>query len=468
MRTPSGAAILTPSGSESVLRQVNSARANMAGINKKALPPGEVMVHPNGSLTLSATGGTRYGVRANGTIASYAANGKTTGFDRNGRVSSIHSDRMDIHHGAHGEHTIVSHRPDNTTLVTTGPHSGYIERTIVVNNHTFILRTVVISGRTYTNAYVAYSFGGVVLNHYVTPIFYAPGFYGWAYYPWAAPFSFRWGWFGEPWYLGPNPYFVAYPVYPSASLWLTDYLIGQTLSIAYQERADAFAEDTSGAGYSADASSPDADDSDRAVTLRADSTTPITPEIKAAIAEQVKQQIASDNAAAANPKPEGSFGELPYALHSANHIFVVSSDLDVTTVDQQGCGLQPGDILQLMTPPADGSAVVTVRVASSKRLDCPAGVEVSVSLQDLQEMQNNFSSQVELGLGSLLANQGHNGFPALSPEAVAAPPRPSVPGLAPVPPDELSTLLQKQQQQATEMEKQTAQTDFDTQNGRTN
>jgi hypothetical protein len=35
------------------------------------------------------------------------------------------------------------------------------------------------------------------------------------------------------------PYFVAYPAYPGATFWLTDYLIGETLARAYEINADA-------------------------------------------------------------------------------------------------------------------------------------------------------------------------------------------------------------------------------------
>ncbi len=68
--------------------------------------------------------------------------------------------------------------------------------------------------------------------------------------------------------------------------------------------------------------------------------------------------------------------------------------LDVTTTDEQGCGLQPGDILQLEAAPASDSAVAQLRVASSKKMDCAASVVVTVSVSDLQEMHNNFRVRV--------------------------------------------------------------------------
>jgi hypothetical protein len=104
----------------------------------------------------------------------------------------------------------------------------------------------------------------------------------------------------------------------------------------------------------------------------------------------VRQELASDNTHAANPS-QASFDVLPLILSKPNHVFIVSSDLDVTTTDQQLCALQAGDTLQLMSPVAAAdSGLVELRVASSKRRDCPAGVRVNVSLTDLQEMQNSF------------------------------------------------------------------------------
>jgi hypothetical protein len=378
------------------------------------------MIHSKG-LTVKSAEGKQIGVRANGRVASYVDHGKTATFDRRGKVSSIHTANMEVHRGAHGESRIVSRR-GNTTVVTTGRHSGYVERKIIVNNRTYTQRTVVLRGRVYTHTYVSYVVGGVALHHFVTPVFFAPGFYGWAYHPWRVPVFYSWGWFGAPWYVGPNPYFVAYPTYPGAAYWLTDYYLGQTLSAAAQEEADALT-DGDDSDISADASS---DSGDAAEMLRAGENTAITSEIKAAIAEEVKQQIAYDNTAAGDGNADAIHGELPAALRAVGHVFVVSDSLDVTTSDQRSCGLQAGDILRLAITPTDGTGIAELRVASSKKMDCPAGVQVTVSLQDLQDMQDNFREQVEQGLGVLQATQGQKGLPTAPADAVQIPPRPSL------------------------------------------
>jgi hypothetical protein len=399
-------------GSRDMLSQLNASRSGMKGVNSKPLPSGDIALHENGSMTLKAAGDRQYGLRANGTISSFSANGKSANFNSRGKVIAIHTASMDIRRGANGRRLVVSHGSDNTTVVATSHLSGYIQRTFQRENRTYIQRTVVLNSRIVTRTYVVYGYRGLALPHFVSPVFYSPVFYGWAFYPWPAPVPYTWGWFGEPWYFGPHPYFVAYPIYASANFWLTDYYLGQTLSAAYHEQQDALAD---GDSY--------AFDQDDVNSLQAPEATPITPELKAAIADEVREQIAAENTAAANPEKATSYGELPSILNKGNYVFVVADDLNVTTPEQQECALQAGDTLQLTTPASDSLSLVQLRVTSSKILDCPAGVQVLVSLQDLQDMQNNFRTQIASGLGTLQAKQGTDGLPSAPPETLSIPPQ---------------------------------------------
>jgi hypothetical protein len=453
-KTSTGGTTLNRGGSQAVVQQVNSSRTNMKGINQKPLPSGDVTVHPNGRLTINAAGGRQYGVRANGTVSSYRDSTKSVTFNGNGRVSSLHTANMDIQRSPSGQRTIVSHLPNNTTVVSTGPHSGYVEHNVVIGNQTYVQRTIVVNQRVTTRMYVGYPYGGIVLNRYVAPVYFAPGFYGWTYDAWGNPVPYGWGWMGAPWYAGPNPYFAAYPGYPGAAFWLTDYMIGQTLSAAYQMQADA-ALDSNDAYYSADASAPGADDAAQSDMLQAEANTPVTPELKNQIADEVKQEIAGDKAASAAPAQETSNDDVASVLSRPNYIFVVASNLDVTTAEEQSCGLRPGDTLQLTSPAGSGVTAVELRVASSKRQDCPAGVMVSVSVQDLQEMLNSFHAQVESGLETLQAKQGQDGLPAAPPDALA-PPRKTVADAAPVAASEVTATLDAQRQQANQTEAQAA------------
>ena len=455
-KTPTGAMALTKSGSQSTLQQVNATRASLSGVNRKPLPSGDVTVHPNGRLTLEASGGRKFGLRSNGTISSYRDREKSVSFDQRGKVSSLRTANMSVRRDANGVRTIESRRADNSRVVSTGRHTGFVERNVVVGNRTYIQRTTIVNERITTNTFVAYNYGGITLTHFVAPVFYAPAFYGWTFYPWAVPVHFGFGWFGAPWYVGPDPFFTAYPVYPGAAFWLTDYMLGETLSAAYRMREDALLSEALDAKLAADEAALD-DESDM---LRASATTPITQELKDQIAQEVKQQLEYDNAAAGNPTHETKYDELPTVLGQANHVFIVSSNLEVTTDDMQECGLQAGDLLRLVAPPANGAAIVGLRVASSKQMDCPAGVTVAVSLQDLQEMQNSFRSHVESGLASLSADQGRGGIPVAPPDAVAAPPRPTLAGLAPMPASDMLAALDEQRQQADQAEAQIAGASF--------
>lgn len=439
-----------------MVQQVNSSRSNMQGINQKPLPAGDVTVHPNGRLTVAADGGRQYGVRANGTVSSYRDSSKSMTFDGNGRVSSFHSANMDIQRGPAGQRTIVSHLPNSTTVVSTGPHSGYVEHNVVIGNHTYVQRTIVVNGGVTTRMYVGYPYGGgIVLNRFVAPVYFAPGFYGWTYDAWGNPVPYGWGWMGDPWYMGPNPYFAAYPVYPGAAFWLTDYMLGQTLAAAYQVQAEAALE-SNNADYSADAAATGGDNSDE---LAADANTPVTPAIKDQIAAEVKQEIADDKADSAAQAQESSNNEIASALSRQNYIFVVANNLDVTTADEQNCGLQPGDTLQNAYPAGSGATTVELKVASSKRKDCPAGVMVSVSVQDLQEMLNGFHAQVESGLATLQAKQGQGGLPAAPADALTAP-RITVADATPVAASDVTATLEAQRQQANQTEAQASASAF--------
>jgi hypothetical protein len=58
---------------------------------------------------------------------------------------------------------------------------------------------------------------------------------------------------------------------------------------------------------------------------------------------------------------------------------------------------------------------------------------VSVSLQDLQEMQNRMRGNIDRGLGDLQANQGQGGLPPVPPANLGATDAPYAQGLAPEP-----------------------------------
>jgi len=309
-------------------------------------------------------------------------------------------------------------------------------------------RTYVAGGRSYARVYRGYEYRGVRYYGYAPVYYYHPRFYGWAYHPWVAPVYYgpaAWGWVGTPWFGVYGAYFRPYPAYATASLWLTDYLIAANLQAAYQARLEANAAAGQTPGY--DSGAPPSEGS------VANNQTQLSPEVKQAIADEVRQQLAAEQAAAANPQAEPSSDQLPDALNPGERVFVVASTLDVTAPDSgQECSLTPGDVVMRLSDTPDDNQNVTASVQSSKGADCSTGQTVAVSVQDLQEMHNQFREHLEAGLKMLADKGGTGGLPKAPDTATAGgevPPPAADSGVA--------DQLQAQQQQADQTEAQVQQ-----------
>ena len=429
--------VLAKTDGDSILHQVNSSRTNMRGVNAKRIPPGQVSVHKDGGLNIKASGGRDFKVRPDGTIASYSDRGRTANFRNDGNLRSLRAGGMEINRGLHNERRIMTVRPDKSVLVSSGRNSGFLQRTVVHNNRSYVKRTYVENNRVYNRVYGEYRYGGIAMHYYVPGVYYAPAFYGWAYSPWGVPVRYSWGWQQDPWYGYYRGYFTPQAIYPDPAFWLADQLLAETLRAAYLARSEENATEQA---------------------LYAEADTPITPEIKKKIAQEVKQQLALEREAAEHPEQASNYGKLSTAMRDPNHLFIVSGNLDVTAGDQI-CGLTPGDILQLNGPQQDADKTVEVRVVSSKRYDCPAHSVVTVALNDLQEMHNSMRERVYDGLGKLRQSSGTNGIP-VPPKGAMSPPRSSeVAGLGSADENVLS-MLQAQQSEADEAEEQVIQSAF--------
>jgi hypothetical protein len=92
-------------------------------------------------------------------------------------------------------------------------------------------------------------------------------------------------------------------------------------------------------------------------------------------------------------------------------VFVVGTALDVVDASQTECTLSDGDVLGLQAaPPADATTVDLVVLASKGGPECQKRATVSVSLDDLQEMQNHMRTMIDQGLQELQAKQGKGGL----------------------------------------------------------
>ena len=450
--TVSAGSALSLSDSRSVLTQVNAARTGMVGVNNVVVPSGTVTVHPNGDLTLHASGARQYELRASGTIASFTTDGLSASFGADGRIRNFHASTVEIRHYANGMRVIIARLPDNSVAVSLGAHSGYLERVVSSGDRAFLQRTYSIGGTTTpTRTFKNYTYHEMTLTRYIPDFYYAPKFYGWAYYPWGAPIGYAWAWTGAPWFRRSGEYFTPYAAYPSGFAWLTDYILSQTLADGYEQRnedADLTAGDATGNLAAQD------------ITF-SELGTPITSELKDALAEEVRQQLAYENAAASGAAAP-DIGDLPSVL-KPRHLFVVASGLDVTTVDEQTCALSAGDVLWLSAAPPEAASMADLRVASSKRADCPVGVQIAVSLQDLQEMHNSLRARLDAGLQELFAKQGTGDLPSAPETALAPPPRPVMADRPTIVDSNVAALLDAQRQEAKQTESGIVRTAFGSQ-----
>ena len=379
----------------------------------------------------------------------------------NGQIRTINRNGMQINHGINGNRTIVSTH-NGARVVTTGRNSGYVQRAYVTRGgRTYVSRTVVVNHVTYTSVYRSYSYGGYCCYYgYHPAYYYAPVYYGWAYNPWPAPVYYGWGWGGAPWYGYYGGYFAPYPVYPSAAFWLTDYLISANLQAAYEARAAARAAAANGdEGGGGDQQQSQPSGNDNSASNSAPVT--LTPEVKEAIAEEVKAQLAAQQAEAQQASSGGQQSsatttsqEVPAALDPARHTFIVASDLTVSSNGQE-CQLTAGDVIKRTSDTPDDDRKVTATVSASKKSDCAAGQEIAIGVDDLQEMHNKFEEQLDNGMKDLSSKQGQNGLPK-------APETKTVPSDVPTPPPDNSAAktLEEQQSAADQTESQVVKEAF--------
>ncbi len=328
----------------------------------------------------------------------------------NGRPAEIHDARrgMDIHHGLNGERRVSVERADHSRIYAEHGGRGYVQHPYMYHGREFGHRTYYDHGRYYDRYYRRYGYHGVFLDVYAPGRYWAPGFYGWAYNPWAVPIAYGWGWGAAPWYGYYGYYFAPYPVYPSAAFWLTDYMIALSLQDAYA--AQAAAAQQAAANQAA-----------------ADQAALLTPDVKAMVADEVKRQLALENAEAAQNAANqdidpASSGIARMLSDGQPHVFIAGAGLDLVDTAGTECAISQGDILEVAAAPApDAQAATAVVLASKGGNECRKSDNVTVAFNDLQDMQNHMRETIDQGLGDLQSKQGQGGLPQAPPSAQAAP-----------------------------------------------
>jgi hypothetical protein len=209
---------------------------------------------------------------------------------------------------------------------------------------------------------------------------------------------------------------------------MTDYVISQNLQAAYAAQAQANANATAAAnaqamGDYAGGQSENAGGGDSGGPA-------LTPEVKQAIADEVRAQLEAEKSAAAAPQQPASGGgaaaggqqsagngnaaqqeEVPAALDPNHRTFIVATVLTETAPDGSDCSLSPGDVVTRIDDSPDDNKNVKVLVSSSQKGDCHSGSQVAMAVDDLQEMHNHFREQLDQGLKTLAEKQGKDGLP---------------------------------------------------------
>lgn len=411
-----------------------------AGATHGTTPANSRMTTPGGGRpgtaggAKPATAGRTFGKTAPPGRTVTTRSGAQVRYNGRGQVAVVHAHGMEIHHGPGGSRTIIRNRPGGVTVVSNRYGHGYIGHPYRYHGVEYVHRTYYYNGRVYGRFYRPYTYWGVPLNVYSPGFYFAPAFYGWAYAPWAAPITFAWGWGGNPWYGYYGAYFTPYPVYASPALWLTDYFVAQTLKAAYAERAAELA------------------------NQQAQAPAPMSPEVKNAIADEVRRQIALENSestagAAATPDP-GSSGIARILADPTAHVFLVSAPLDLPSSAGGNCAVTEGDVLQLNPGTPPNSPTANMIVMASKGQDCLKGTSVAVGISDLQDMQNHMRETIDQGMSDLKAKQGQGGIPPAPAAAKAEPVQTQFAAIAPPPDPNVKTELGDQTKEADQADRE--------------
>ena len=323
---------------------------------------------------------------------------------------------------------VVVNRPDGGQILSQGDH-GYVQRPFAFRGQPFARRAMYEHGRVYNQYYAHYQFHGAYLDAYRPGHYYSDGFYRWAGRPWGAPIHYNWGWRSDPWAGYYGYYFAPAPVYAGPSLWLADYLIAASLQASYVAQTTGPAP-----GYTA-----------------------LTPGVQQQIANEVQRQLQVENAEAqANAHgqvPSGPTGVAALFNDNQPHVFVAGVDLSLQDQSGRPCQISQGDVLQVRSMPAPNIATVdAVVVASKGGPDCVAASSVSVSLTDLQEMQNHMREVSDEGFRELQAKQGQDGIPSAPPEATSAPVAGAFVDAAPAPDTNVAAAITAQNNDASQAE----------------
>ena len=309
--------------------------------------------------------------------------------------------------------------------------SGTVERSIRPG---FTSRTFVSGGHVlYTNVYqhhVWHQFGRAFAYETFVPAVRYPGvYYAWALAAWPRPVAYTWGWQVQPWYPMYGSLFTPYPVYTSPDLWMTDYIIAQSMQTAYQAQSGVPASEPAPRGTpaapAADSSVavPAAQPNDAQLAPQPSAAPPepsapvvlppaITPQVKAQLNAQIKVRLQEQQSAQAMPATLTT-QSTPPALRPNHVFFQVAQPLDVPSGTANGhCSLSADDYIKRTGGMSKDDWTIPVVVELSGPSDCPEGLQTRIGLNDLNAMENEQEAQVLQAMQAASRSMGPNGPPS--------------------------------------------------------
>jgi hypothetical protein len=315
--------------------------------------------------------------------------------------------------------------------------NGTVERTIRpgLTSRTFVSGGHVLYAHVYQQ-HVWHQFGRVFAYETFVPAVRYPGvYYAWALAAWPRPISYAWDWQVQPWYPVYRSRFTPYPVYTSPDLWMTDYIIAQSMQTAFvaqnvapasqpvQQGAPALSESSSSdaapaaqIGDSAPPSQPsDAPPLSQSSAPPAATPAlppPITPQIKAQLNDQIKVLLQEQQTAAATPATLTT-ESTPPALRPNHVFFQVVQPIDVSSGTANGhCSLSPNDYIKRTGAMSNDDWMIPVVVELSRPSDCPEGLRTRIGLNDLNAMENEQEAEVMAAMQAASQSMGPNGPPS--------------------------------------------------------
>ena len=422
--------------------------AGIGSIDAHGASPRDAQEHrASGGQQAAQRAEARYGQRARPApgLAARAAARRAALHTRTGPVSTYHQQMVsramnerlqadsrmgvsDIAGGGRARELTGGSIGDQLRVVRYGNRlSGSVERTIGPG---FVSRTFVSGGHVlYAHVYqrrVWQQFGRTfAYEAFVPAVRYPVAYYAWALGAWPRPLAYTWGWRVQPWYPMYGALFRPYAVYTSPDLWMTDYIIAQSMQAAYEAQTTAAAPAPSpqeapvAPAESPGDPPPAAPPSD--VTLPRPSSTPpepvpsppaITPQVKEQLDAEIKVQLQEQQATAATPVTVAA-SSTPRALRPNHVFFQVVQPLKVPLGEaNRYCSLSANDYIRRTGGMSNDDWTIPMVVELSGSSDCPQGLQTRISLNDLNTMENEQEAQVMQAMQAASKSLGANGPPS--------------------------------------------------------